>query len=96
LSSQDPSVALLSRLTFEQPISYETLLNDQKLLERLETIDNLSALLYRVVAQGFAQIATTYAENGEEKISVQLTSLGRAFLALKKTASAVGLDESLG
>lgn len=75
-------VALLKRLELNSPKPYYTLLGDTKLVNLAGSIDNLTMELYRLIAQGFAELSTHVGESYTDEILVSLTEMGKSFVEM--------------
>ncbi|MDG6995074.1 MAG: hypothetical protein JRN52_04050 [Nitrososphaerota archaeon] len=86
MSQEDVSVILLKKLSLDNPIPYYAILEDAKLKEKLGNAENISALLYQLLAQGYAAMNTKLKENGEEEITLSLTDHGNYFIKFKTSS----------
>lgn len=63
---------------------YSTLLNNQKLLDRLGGIDGFTTGLNGLVAQGLVEIHHEYDPSEGDDIEISATKLGKSYLSFKE------------
>ena len=72
---------LLFKIEQNDTTPYHALLENKELLKDLTNVENISVLIYRLLAQGFIQMESeTDGESGEEYFPITLTDFGKAFI----------------
>ncbi len=77
---RDATRRILFDIEKNNAMAYSKLLGDSELLRHLTNVENVSVLIYRLLAQGFIQMKPEIDSEGDENFLVSLTSFGKAFM----------------